>query len=195
TMTTTRFRRPLRAAIAATAAAVALSAVALPAHAAPGDVTVCASGCDFSTIQDAVSAVSAGTVVSVAPGAYTGSVSITKAITLEGAGNGDDPSSATILSGTSGNGLTLSGTSATPVVVKNLRVTGFASGVVAGSDVELLGVVSTANSNYGITIQNNATRIRIADSAFDANKAGVKLGSTASASDITIERSSFDGNS
>lgn len=194
-MTTTRFRRPLRAAIAATAAAVALSAVALPAHAAPGDVTVCASGCDFSTIQDAVAAVSAGAVVSVAAGTYTGSVSITKAITLEGAGNGADPSSATILSGTSGNGLTLSGTSATPVVVKNLRVTGFASGVVAGSDVELLGVVSTANSNYGITIQNNATRIRIADSAFDANKAGVKLGSTASASDITIERSSFDGNS
>lgn len=194
-MTTTRFRRPLRAAIAATAAAVALSAVALPAHAAPGDVTVCASGCDFSTIQDAVAAVSAGAVVSVAAGTYTGSVSIAKAITLEGAGNGADPSSATILSGASGNGLTLRGTSATPVVVKNLRVTGFASGVVAGSDVELEGVVSTANSNYGLTIQNNATRIRIADSAFDANKAGVKLGSTASASDITIERSSFDDNS
>src|SRR5690606_10719907 len=88
----TRHRRPLRTAVIATAAAVALSAVALPAHAAPGDVTVCASGCDYTTIQAAVSAVSAGTVVSVAPGAYTGSVSITKAITLEGAGNGDDPS-------------------------------------------------------------------------------------------------------
>lgn len=73
----TRRRRPLRTAVIATAAAVALSGVALPAHAAPGDVTVCASGCDYTTIQAAVSAVSAGTVVSVAPGAYTGSVSIT----------------------------------------------------------------------------------------------------------------------
>lgn len=192
---TTRTRRPLRAVIITTVAAVGLSAVALPAHAAPAEHTVCASGCDFTTIQPAVNAAVAGDVVSVGPGTYTGSVTIAKAITLQGEGSGGDPTTDTILSGTTGTGLTLSGAGGSAVRVQHLRVTGFSNGISVKNDVELRSVTSTANTNYGLVLQNNATRIDVVSSAFTENKVGAKLGSTASASEISLQNSNFDNNS
>lgn len=60
---------------------------ASPALAAPSTITVCASGCDFTTIQPALDAAATGDTVSVAAGDYYGGVSIdTPGITLAGAG-------------------------------------------------------------------------------------------------------------
>lgn len=169
---------------------------AASASAAGGEVhTVCASGCDYTTIQAAVNAAASGDTVSVAAGTYSEKVTVNKGLTIEGVGSGEDPASATILSGTSGNGFSLSGSYSAPVFVKDIRVTGFANGVVAGSYVTLDGISSSGNTNYGISVSNGASDLTIMDSAFDGNKVGLKLGSTASASNISISGSSFDNNS
>lgn len=183
------------ATLATTALAIGgLTIAAGSAQAAPAvELTVCASGCDYATIQAAVTAATAGDVVVVSAGSYTEKVTVSKAITIQGAGSGVDPATATIISGT-GNGLTLSGAVDNPVIVRDLRVTGFTTGIVVGSHVTLDGVASSGNTNYGISLNNNATNLTIIDSAFDANKVGLKLGSQASASHITITGSSFDDN-
>lgn len=187
--------RRLMALIATTALATGVMSLSTVSAFAADTHTVCASGCDFSTIQSAVTAAVAGDTVSIAAGTYTGSVPVSKGILIVGAGNGTDPSTSTIITGTSGTGMTLSGgTAMAPITVSNLRVTGFATGFAAGSYVTLDSVASVGNSSYGISVSNGAIHLNISDSAFDQNKTGFKLGSTASASNITITNTSFDNN-
>ena len=50
---------------------------------AAAPITVCASGCDYTTIQDGVNAASGGDIVSVGDGTYNETVSIKKNITLQ----------------------------------------------------------------------------------------------------------------
>jgi hypothetical protein len=57
----------------------------LPHPAESGGATVCPSGCDYTTIQAAVTNVAEGSTILVAAGVYTESVLITQSLTLEGA--------------------------------------------------------------------------------------------------------------
>lgn len=90
-----RQRRLKRLLLVATSFAVfGLSAVSIggtgrASAAPPVKVKVCASGCDFATIQAALSAVSDGATIIIAPGTYTGfSVPSTlEDVTLLGAGS------------------------------------------------------------------------------------------------------------
>jgi pectin methylesterase-like acyl-CoA thioesterase len=59
----------------------------------PPTFTVCASGCDFSMIQDAVAAAVSGTTIDVGPGTYVENVTVNAVtsskklkLTIEGAG-------------------------------------------------------------------------------------------------------------
>ncbi|GIV66443.1 MAG: hypothetical protein KatS3mg047_0836 [Bellilinea sp.] len=63
-------------------------------------ITVCSSGCDYTTIQDAVNAANAGDVIVVGPGTYTGNITINKNIKLLST-NGRD---STTIEGVSGAG-------------------------------------------------------------------------------------------
>ena len=57
-----------------------------PPSTVPGDVTVCPSGCDHSTIQAGLDAASAGQTVGVGSGTYATSLKIERPVTLRGAG-------------------------------------------------------------------------------------------------------------
>jgi hypothetical protein len=68
---------------------------------APGGCTVCASGCEYSTIQDAIDAAASGAVIGIGEktGGYPENVMIAKSLTLE-ACNGTP-----VINPTSGNGI------------------------------------------------------------------------------------------
>ena len=75
------------------AVSVAIAMLLIATFSAPAPVaatattrTVCASGCDYTTIQSAVSAASAGDTIQVQAGTYAEQVVISKDITVTGAG-------------------------------------------------------------------------------------------------------------
>ena len=82
-------------------AALSLAALAVggAGHAAPGakPFTVCAKGCQYTTIQPAVNAAADGATITVGPGVYAGGVTIEKNLTLVGV----NPKR-TVLAGTAG---------------------------------------------------------------------------------------------
>jgi len=85
-----RFLRRATAVTAAAGMTFAAVLVAAPASAAT-TLTVCATGCDATTIQAAVTAASAGDTITIAAGTYAESVSIDKSLTLVGPNAGTSP--------------------------------------------------------------------------------------------------------
>ena len=51
-------------------------------------ITVCASGCSYTSVQAAVNAAPSGATISIAAGTYLEAVAISKSVTLVGAGAG-----------------------------------------------------------------------------------------------------------
>lgn len=81
--------------------------------------TVCPSGCNFTTIQEAINAASEGDTILVLAGEYHEHIVVNKTLTIEG---GD--ASTTVINGSySGNGVTIV---ADGVVLKDIQVTGSA---------------------------------------------------------------------
>ena len=150
----------------------------------------------YTTIQAAIDAANVGDTIEVAAGTYTETLVVNKVLTLDGAGSDSDPGTNTVISGAgSGTGLTLSaGTdSSHRVVIKDMRVTGFGTGVIASSFDTLDNVASVSNVTYGINL-NTLQDLLITGSKFNDNGLGLKLASTASADNVTITNSEFNGN-
>lgn len=80
-------------ATAAMAASMGLALIGTADAAPPVTYTVCASGCDSTTIQGAIDMASAGDTVDVDAGTYDETVTIDKALTVLGVFDGVDPSS------------------------------------------------------------------------------------------------------
>lgn len=92
---------------------------------------VCASGCDFTSVGAAVSATTPQlTTIRVCPGTYVenadtyGAVLIDRALTLIGAGDGDDPATSTILQPAQADKRVVRIDEAGVVRLEGLRVTG-----------------------------------------------------------------------
>ena len=82
-------------------------------------VTVCASGCTYTTISDAVAAASSGEVIKVSAGTYDGGFVISTSLTIQGANR-----KTTIISGGAANHGTVVEVEANPVTISGVTITG-----------------------------------------------------------------------
>jgi hypothetical protein len=130
----------------------------------------------FATIQEAIDAVDAGGTVHVAAGTYPELITITKAVTLEGANAGVDPNDGTrstesVIDASGGggtdNGIVIYG-NASDVTIDGFELTGISGHIDGGYEsgaiivkpgrsgsVPTSGDASTANQVENVTIENN----------------------------------------
>ena len=106
----------------------------------------------YTTISAAVTAAAAGDTISIAPGTYTGGVTVNKALTLDGM-----TSTATdvVIDPTAGDGIVVT---ANGVTIRDLEVTGAANGVVASgvTGLTLNNVTVTGNTGTGLDLTGAA---------------------------------------
>lgn len=171
-------RRSLAAALVFAGLAVA------PAGASATVRTVCASGCNFTTIQAAVNGSNPGDTIDVNPGTYAESVTVNKSLVLNGARAGIDgrspsrtglPSTESVVDGSTNGGKTPFDVTANGVTIDGFTVQGATSSTQFGTDI--LSGAGTSDE----TIEDNIIQDGIS---------GLQLGSSAS----TIRRNLFKDN-
>lgn len=165
---------------------------ALPAAAA-GRITVCASGCDFTSIQAAIDAAPSGGTIVVEAGTYFGALTVDRNHTLLGAGSGQT----TIFAG-GGTAMTID--SFVSAAVAGVTISGggapLGGGILNESGATLTLKNSAVSDNMaslggGIYNESGAT-LTVADStlagntAFLAGGAMVNPGGTVSLKNVTV---------
>jgi ferredoxin len=122
---------------------------------------VCASGCAFDAVQEAIDAAIDGATIAICPGTYAERLIISKNLTLVGAGDGDGPGN-TVIQG-SGLGSVIQA-NLRHIVLVGLRVTGGGgdgAGIFSESaTLELIGCTVSGNLAPGVFgggIQNTGT--------------------------------------
>jgi predicted outer membrane repeat protein len=135
---------------------------------------VCASGCSFSSIQAAIDAAVTGATIRICLGAY-GQVNVNKNLTLIGAGDGDNPTSNTILNGSqSGTTLQFNGVVA---AAQRMRITGgrgnAGGGVLNAASATLTNCTITGNTstNNGGGVYNAGGTIKFVGCTITQNNA------------------------
>lgn len=119
-------------------------------------------------IQDAVDAVVAGGTVNVAPGSYSGSVNITKSLTLDGAGAGQ-----TVLqSAAAGTGDAVTINNASNVTLSDLSITDYL---------------------YGLRLNGTSNGVTVNRVAFNNNTFGMRNGTATRADNFRMLNSSITG--
>lgn len=164
-------------------------------------VVLVAPGAEFSTIAAGMAAAGPGDEVLLAPGTWTEAVTITKGITLAGAGNGNDPLVDTIISPTAQFAIVFDAGSA-GASLHNLRVTGATNdgirvnGNVGVDDLTFSNIASVGNGLYGVNFQNGvAGDLTVIDSVFSDNGAvGIRFPSTGTYGTLEITGSTFANN-
>ncbi|HZZ99602.1 MAG TPA: hypothetical protein VFK07_02765 [Candidatus Paceibacterota bacterium] len=153
----------------------------------------------YTTIQDAITNASEGDTITVGAGTYAENIVLDKMLTLQGAGSGTD---GTIITSGTGNGIsvTASGSSsADPLLIKDIQVSGDTNGVYFDSKVSHIKLENVAildNTSYGIEIHNSAIidDLVLDNATASGNNVGFRVSTTGSVDGLTIASSSFDDN-
>ena len=123
-------------------------------------ITVCPSGCDYTSIQDAINDSSDHDVINIAAGTYN-EHSLNpggRIITIQGTLNGDGTLATIIDAHSSGSAFKIDSGEGTGTVIKDLKLTGGTGPVIEGSEPNGGGINFTNNSNptiSGCTISGN----------------------------------------
>jgi len=155
--------------VIASALAIASALVSpLSVHAAT--LTVCASGCTFSTVQAALAAAQNGDEIDIGTGTYAGGITVGKSVSLLGAGSG-----LTVLSGGGPVVTVVSGVNAsvTGMTITGGNTTGFGGGIANSGTAAIRNVDvarNVASSGGGGVV--NFGSMTITDSVIRQNQAG-----------------------
>lgn len=182
--------------------AVAALMLAGVGRASAATLTVCPSGCAYTTIQDALTAASNGDKIGIGPGTYNGGFTISKSVKLIGAG----AASTTIsLSGAAG-GAAVSVSSGASVVIGAVTISGpdlicsSCRGIYNGGSLTLNdSAVSRAFRGGGGIVNVNAATLTLNNSAVSGSEAPrgggiLNEGGTVTLNASTVSRSgSFSG--
>ncbi|GAP10825.1 protein containing conserved repeat domain [Bellilinea caldifistulae] len=139
---------------------------------------------DTMKIQSAIDLAEAGGIIYIEPGVYTENITINKQIRLNGAGSGENSNSNTILrKNTNAAVVTLaaSGTQGSPILLKDFRI----------EPVGVYGINVPSGTVEYVSLEN----IKVIGSkpANDTeSEVGLKVATSASLQNITVEGSSFD---
>jgi hypothetical protein len=153
---------------------------------------VCADGCRYPTVQDAVADVDGPSTITICAGSYGGDVTIGRDVTLLGAGDGDDPAGNTILQGT-GGGSAVTVPAGVTATLQGLRISGGSAdeggGIRNDGTLTLTDCTITANNaNNGGGIASAGT-LTLTDCEVSHNTANVGGGFHIDGGTLTIESS------
>jgi hypothetical protein len=165
---------------------------------------VCARGCAFSSVQDAIEAASAGDTIALCAGTYRGNLEIdgilgiATPLRLVGAGDGSGASD-TIVQGSGDAGVMFIAENV--VSLEHLRITGGlglgGGGIVNfNGTVELIGCTVSENEAVGNGggIHNDAGTLTLRNSTVSDNEAGVRGGGVFNSGTLLLIASDISGN-
>jgi hypothetical protein len=177
----------------AVAAAVVLLVAAGSASAAR-PLTVCASGCQFTTLADALAAADDGDRITIGPGVFSGGLAISKSVSLSGAGAADTTISGlhsfTVLTVLPGAAVTVS-----DLTVSDGEGHGFCGGGILNNGTLRLRNSAVTNNDtvFGGGICNHGT-LTLTHSTVTANRADVGAGIDNVDAVLTLDDTTVTGN-
>jgi parallel beta-helix repeat protein len=118
-------------------------------------ITVCASGCNYTTIQEAIDAASPGDTINVGAGIYAGQINVNKSVTILGdpgdASPGPGPSAPIIDGGSAPGDAFLLANGVSNVTIQGFEIANFTSNDTGIGN----GISAWVGSTSNITIQDN----------------------------------------
>jgi hypothetical protein len=158
---------------------------------------VCADGCPFTSVQEAVDAADPEATITICAGTFTETVTIAQDLTLLGVGQANDPASNTLLDG-AGAGTVVTITAGATVIMQHLRVTGGNADLGGGiyNDHGTLGLSGCTVSGNAATdgggILNQGGTLTLSNSTVSGNTASVSGNSGGFGGGIDNESGTLD---